>query len=98
MQGQDAPHKWEDASDITVQVRLSHWEGGMNKDAASSRYLSTCFEYDVEETVGWVKVSPPSLYSGKLVGREALLGIIVFFRNGRVNKEVTSCCPEFWFH
>lgn len=67
----------------------------MNKDAASSRYLSTCFEYNVEETVGWVKVSASSLCSGKLVGKEALLGIIVFFRNGRVNKEVTSCCPEF---
>lgn len=58
MQGQDAPHKWEDYADITVQVRLSHCGGGgMSKDAASSRYLSTCFEYNVEETVGWVKVS-----------------------------------------
>lgn len=67
----------------------------MSKDAASSRYLSTCFEYNVEETVGWVKVSAASLDSGKLVGKAALLAIIVFFRNGRVNKEVTSCWPEF---
>lgn len=61
--------------------------GGVDEDAAPSRYLRTCLESHVEETAA-------SLYSGKLVGEEELLGIVVFFRNGRVNSEVTSCRPE----
>lgn len=67
-------------------------------------YLTTCFEYNVEETVGWGKIPALPWILESLLERKKLLGIFksdYFFSKRlaeigiRENKELTSCCPTF---